>query len=220
MQMAVAYSAIVNGGTVWEPKIAEAVRSPSGAAGADAAAPRRRHVPIDPYYRQLVMDGLHAAAQTPERHLVRHLRQLPAHRLRQDRHRRPQQPGRPVLVRLLRARRVALDRDRGHGRAGRLRRRGGGARGAADARPVVRPAAPVEPRLEPRSLMADARDPGPAGRARPRCARAARAARLARPDARARGARPRRAVAGRADAGDQARADAAPGASPRHRRRR
>jgi penicillin-binding protein 2 len=66
MQMAVAYSAIVNGGTVWEPKIAEAVRSPSGALLQTLAPPAiRRHVPLDPYYRQLVMDGLHAAAQSP-----------------------------------------------------------------------------------------------------------------------------------------------------------
>jgi penicillin-binding protein 2 len=66
MQMAVAYSAIVNGGTVWEPKIAEAVRSASGALVQTLAPPAvRRRVHIEPSYRRLVMDGLHAAAQTP-----------------------------------------------------------------------------------------------------------------------------------------------------------
>ena len=66
MQMAVAYSAIVNGGTVWKPQIAEAVRSPSGALVQQLPAPAvTRHVHIDPYYRQLVMDGLHEAAQSP-----------------------------------------------------------------------------------------------------------------------------------------------------------
>jgi len=66
MQMAVAYSAIVNGGTVFKPQIAEAVRSPSGTLVQQLPAPAvRRHVPIDPYYRSLVMTGLHEAAQSP-----------------------------------------------------------------------------------------------------------------------------------------------------------
>ncbi len=66
MQMAVAYSAIVNGGTVWKPQIAEAIRSASGALVQQLPAPDvMRHVPIDPYYRSLVMRGLHEAAQTP-----------------------------------------------------------------------------------------------------------------------------------------------------------
>jgi penicillin-binding protein 2 len=64
MQMAVAYSAIVNGGTVWEPKLAEAIRSPTGALLQTLAPPVvRRRVSIDPSYRQLIMDGLHQAAQ-------------------------------------------------------------------------------------------------------------------------------------------------------------
>jgi penicillin-binding protein 2 len=65
MQMAVAYSAIVNGGTVWKPQLAQRVLSPSGAIVQDLPAPQGRHVTIDPYYRQLVMEGLHEAAQTP-----------------------------------------------------------------------------------------------------------------------------------------------------------
>ena len=47
--MAVAYSAIANGGTVWQPQIAEEIRSPSG--GLVQPAARRatsRHVAIDP----------------------------------------------------------------------------------------------------------------------------------------------------------------------------
>jgi len=66
MQMAVAYSTIFNNGTVWEPQLAESIRSPTGTLVQQLPPPAiRRHVDIDPYYRQLVMEGLHLAAQGP-----------------------------------------------------------------------------------------------------------------------------------------------------------
>ncbi len=65
LQMALAYSAIVNGGTVWQPQIAERILSPSGQVVEDLPRPQSRHVPIDSYDRSLVMEGLHDAAQTP-----------------------------------------------------------------------------------------------------------------------------------------------------------
>jgi len=66
MQMAVAYSAIANGGTVWRPQIGEAIDSPSGQLVQELPAPAAiRHVHIDPSYRALVLEGLHDAAQNP-----------------------------------------------------------------------------------------------------------------------------------------------------------
>jgi penicillin-binding protein 2 len=65
LQMAVAYSAIVNGGTVWQPQIGERILSPSGQIVEDLPSPRAvRHVAINPYDQSLVLEGLHDAAQT------------------------------------------------------------------------------------------------------------------------------------------------------------
>jgi penicillin-binding protein 2 len=66
MQMAVAYSAIANGGTVWRPQVGEAIDSPSGQLAEELPPPAAiRHITIDPTYRSLVLQGLHDAAQTP-----------------------------------------------------------------------------------------------------------------------------------------------------------
>ena len=89
LQMAVAYSAIVNGGTVWQPQIGTQILSASGklvAAAAGAGPPPRPA--ISAADRALILEGLHAAAQSPSGTSVRGLRQLPPHRLRQDRDRR------------------------------------------------------------------------------------------------------------------------------------
>jgi penicillin-binding protein 2 len=66
LQMAVAYSAIVNDGTVWTPQIGRAILSPSGALVAQLPPPASRHVNIDATDRAAVMAGLHAAAQSPQ----------------------------------------------------------------------------------------------------------------------------------------------------------
>ena len=77
MQMALAYSAIVNGGTVWRPQIGEAIDSPSGQLVQELPAPTvARHVTINPADRAVVMEGLHDAAQSPPGPPIR-LRQLP-----------------------------------------------------------------------------------------------------------------------------------------------
>jgi penicillin-binding protein 2 len=65
LQMAIAYSAIVNGGKVWSPKIGTAILSPSGGLVAQLPAPTYKQVAIDPAYQALVMTGLHGAAQSP-----------------------------------------------------------------------------------------------------------------------------------------------------------
>ena len=65
-QMAVAYSAIANGGTVWRPQIGEKILTPSGQLARQLPAPAvARHVNIPAAYRQLILDGLHGAAQSP-----------------------------------------------------------------------------------------------------------------------------------------------------------
>ena len=66
LQMAVAYSAIVNNGTVWTPQIGRAILSPSGALVAQLPPPASRHLYIDPTDRATVMAGLHAAAQSSQ----------------------------------------------------------------------------------------------------------------------------------------------------------
>ncbi|MGD1050040.1 MAG: penicillin-binding transpeptidase domain-containing protein [Solirubrobacteraceae bacterium] len=65
LQMAIAYSAIVNGGKVWSPKIGTAILSPTGGLVAQLPAPTYTRVPINPVYQALVMTGLHGAAQSP-----------------------------------------------------------------------------------------------------------------------------------------------------------
>jgi penicillin-binding protein 2 len=65
LQMAIAYSAIVNGGKVWSPKIGTEILSPAGALVQQLPAPTYRRVPINPVYQALVMAGLHGAAQSP-----------------------------------------------------------------------------------------------------------------------------------------------------------
>ncbi|MGA2008516.1 MAG: penicillin-binding transpeptidase domain-containing protein [Solirubrobacteraceae bacterium] len=63
--MAIAYSAIVNGGKVFSPKIGEQILSPSGALVQQLPAPTYRSVSINPTYDALVMAGLNGAAQSP-----------------------------------------------------------------------------------------------------------------------------------------------------------
>ena len=65
LQMAVAYSAIVNGGKVFSPKIGTQILSPSGALVQQLPAPTYHRVAIDPAYDALIMAGLHDAAQNP-----------------------------------------------------------------------------------------------------------------------------------------------------------
>jgi penicillin-binding protein 2 len=66
LQMAIAYSAIFNNGTVWSPRIGEEILSPSGKVVQQLPPPQKqRQIYIDSSYRAAVMAGLHAAAQSP-----------------------------------------------------------------------------------------------------------------------------------------------------------
>jgi penicillin-binding protein 2 len=64
LQMALAYSAIFNGGKVWQPQIASQILTPSGALLQQLPTPQYTPVHIDPGAQAVVAAGLHAAAQS------------------------------------------------------------------------------------------------------------------------------------------------------------
>ena len=59
LQMAVAYSAIANGGTVVRPHIGMAIQSDTGQQLERITAPPLRTVAIDPAYQKAILEGLH-----------------------------------------------------------------------------------------------------------------------------------------------------------------
>jgi penicillin-binding protein 2 len=63
LQMAVAYAAIANGGTIVTPHVGMQVDDPAGRVLREFDPAPRRHVRIDPAYREAVLEGLHDAAQ-------------------------------------------------------------------------------------------------------------------------------------------------------------
>jgi penicillin-binding protein 2 len=65
LQMAVAYSAIANGGDVVRPHLAQRVEDPSGRVVQEFEPAPRSHVEIAPEYGEAIMSGLHAAAMEP-----------------------------------------------------------------------------------------------------------------------------------------------------------
>jgi penicillin-binding protein 2 len=65
MQLAVAYSTLFNDGKVPTPHLGLRVEDAAGRLLQRIDPPPARHVKIDPYYRQAIMDGLHLAASAP-----------------------------------------------------------------------------------------------------------------------------------------------------------
>jgi penicillin-binding protein 2 len=65
LQMAVAYAAIANGGRVVRPHLGLRVEDAAGRAIQEMRTPPARHVAIKPQYRQAILDGLNAAAESP-----------------------------------------------------------------------------------------------------------------------------------------------------------
>lgn len=65
LQMAVAYAAIANGGYVVKPHLGLRVEDSAGRAIQEFRTPARRHVKIQPQYRQAILDGIQAAAEQP-----------------------------------------------------------------------------------------------------------------------------------------------------------
>jgi len=65
LQMAVAYAAIGNGGTVVRPHVGLRIEDAAGRIVQEVEPGPVRKVPIDPEWRQVILDGLHDAAQAP-----------------------------------------------------------------------------------------------------------------------------------------------------------
>src|SRR5207302_9071868 len=65
LQLAVAYSAIANGGTVVRPHVGQAIESANGTVLQRIDPPAVRHLSINPVYLSAIRQGLHEAAQSP-----------------------------------------------------------------------------------------------------------------------------------------------------------
>jgi penicillin-binding protein 2 len=65
MQMAIAYAALGNGGTIVTPHLGLELEDPAGRVLREFAPKAKRHVKINPGYREVILQGLHEAAQTP-----------------------------------------------------------------------------------------------------------------------------------------------------------
>jgi penicillin-binding protein 2 len=63
LQMAIAYAALGNGGTIVTPHVGREVTDAAGRVLREFAPPPRRHIHIDPEYRADILEGLHEAAQ-------------------------------------------------------------------------------------------------------------------------------------------------------------
>jgi penicillin-binding protein 2 len=63
LQMAVAYAAIANGGTIVKPHVGMQVDDAAGRVLEEFTPPPRRHVQMDSAYRAEILEGLHDAAQ-------------------------------------------------------------------------------------------------------------------------------------------------------------
>lgn len=65
LQMAIAYAALGNGGTIVTPHVAKEVQDAAGRVLKEFDPKPRRHVKIDPTYQSAILEGLHEAAQAP-----------------------------------------------------------------------------------------------------------------------------------------------------------
>jgi penicillin-binding protein 2 len=65
LQLAVAYAAVANGGYVVKPHLGRRIEDADGRVLQELETPSRRRVPIDPAYRQAIMDGIYGAANSP-----------------------------------------------------------------------------------------------------------------------------------------------------------
>jgi penicillin-binding protein 2 len=65
LQMLVAYSAIANGGTVFQPQVVKRIETVDGQVVQEFAPKVVRHVDIDPEQRQVLIDGMTAVVNEP-----------------------------------------------------------------------------------------------------------------------------------------------------------
>ena len=77
LQLAVAYSALANGGTIVRPHLGLTSRTPTARSCRRSTRRPSRHIHINPLYLDTIRAGLHDAAQSARRHLRRRDGQLP-----------------------------------------------------------------------------------------------------------------------------------------------
>ena len=65
LQLAVAYSALANGGTIVTPHLGLDLQSAAGTVLQKIDPKPARHIDINPLYRDAILEGLHDGAQTP-----------------------------------------------------------------------------------------------------------------------------------------------------------
>jgi penicillin-binding protein 2 len=65
LQLANAYAAIGNGGSLLRPHVGMQIVDSAGRVVQEVDPRPRRQIPVDPAYRTAILDGLHAAAQSP-----------------------------------------------------------------------------------------------------------------------------------------------------------
>ena len=65
LEMAIAYAALGNGGTIVTPHLGKEVQDAAGRVLREIDPGPRRHVKIDPEYRRLIMEGLHDVTSGP-----------------------------------------------------------------------------------------------------------------------------------------------------------
>ena len=65
LQLAVVYSALANGGNIVTPHVGEDIQSAQGIVQQRIDPPIRRHLNINPIYRQTILEGLREAASQP-----------------------------------------------------------------------------------------------------------------------------------------------------------
>ncbi|MBK5110901.1 MAG: penicillin-binding protein 2 [Thermoleophilia bacterium] len=66
LQMATAYAALGNGGTVYKPRLVIQGEDSAGRVVREYESELQRQIDLDPGAREAIMDGLHAAAQQPD----------------------------------------------------------------------------------------------------------------------------------------------------------
>jgi penicillin-binding protein 2 len=66
LQMAVAYSAIANGGNVVRPHVGLEVKDPRGGVVQEIDPGPQRHLDVNPEYSRAILEGIHMAAQSPQ----------------------------------------------------------------------------------------------------------------------------------------------------------
>lgn len=66
LQMAIAYAALGNGGTIVTPHVGMEIEDSAGRVLKEFEPPPQRRIAIDPSTRRVIMEGLHEASQSPE----------------------------------------------------------------------------------------------------------------------------------------------------------